>query len=312
MPREGARMVVAEGEPLFIQEVLGSSRPAGIYLAPTLDGLYTPYALRTPADEGEFPFIFLAYGNGGGGIEWLTSRLRTHAYVMERLLEAGYACAWGRYRTEVELGFNIGGPLIVDHRQGMELMNRAPLEFEDEVAILRHVAGHPNVDAGRLGHVGVSHAGEMLFKLASQYPGVLRAGVASEPANHEFLDLTTDHSVSVNPDTKLRNIEKMQMRDAPRVRTRINVPLALERMSTIDVPILVMGRENDELQGIFRLSYELLKESGKEATWVTWDHPLHGYIFPVSDADGHVDVDSVQNEAIDTIISFLDTYLRHP
>ncbi|HUY42515.1 MAG TPA: hypothetical protein VMU98_01990 [Acidimicrobiales bacterium] len=303
-------MVVEFTEPLFVQQIPGSSRPASIYLAPTLDGLYTPYALRTPADEGEFPFIFLAYGNGGGGIEWLRSRLRSHAYVMERLLDAGYACAWGRYRTEVELGFHHGGPLIIDHRQGMDLMNRAPLEYEDELSILRHVALHPNIDADRLGHVGVSHAGEMLYKLASQYPGVLRAGVACEPANHEFLDLTTDESVFVNPDTKLRNIEKMQMRDTSRVRSRINVPLALERISNIELPILVMGRDGDELQGIFRLSYELLKESGKDAMWVSWDHPLHGYIFPVADADGHVEVDEIQNDAIEVVIAFLDQHMK--
>ena len=71
-----------------------------------------PYALRTPADEGTFPFVFLAYGNGGGGIGWLRRRLRTHGHIMERLLRAGYACAWGRYRTEVELGYHNGGPLI--------------------------------------------------------------------------------------------------------------------------------------------------------------------------------------------------------
>ena len=246
-------------EPVLVQPVEGSGRPARVYLAPTLDGLYTPYALRTPADEGTFPFVFLAYGNGGGGIGWLRRRLRTHGHIMERLLRAGYACAWGRYRTEVELGYHNGGPLIVDRRQGMELMNRGPLEFEDELAILRHVAAHPQVDAGRLGHVGVSHAGEMLFKLASQYPGAVRAGVACEPANHEFLSLAVDESAFVDPDTGLRNIEEMQMRDPGRVRARIDEPLALERIAPINLPILVMGRDDDHLQGIFRVSYDLLK-----------------------------------------------------
>lgn len=303
-------MEVNFAEPLFVQSIPGSARPASVYLAPTMDGLYTPYALRTPSDDGEFPFVFLAYGNGGGGIDWLRSRLQTHSYVMDRLLDAGYACAWGRYRTEVELGFHRGGPLIVDRRQGMDLMNRAPLEFEDELSILRHVARHPNVDADRLGHVGVSHAGEMLYKLASQYPGVLRAGVASEPANHEFLDLTPDHSVFVNPDTMLRNIEEMQMQDTDRVRARVNVPLALERLSSIDIPILVMGRDEDHLQGIFRVSYELLVEGGKDATWVSWEHPLHGYIFPMTDAAGHVEVDEVQDSAIDGVIDFLDRHVK--
>ena len=275
-------------EPVIVQPVEGSDRPARVYLAPTLDGLYTPYALRTPADEGSFPFVFLAYGNGGGGIPWLQRRLRTHGYIMERLLQAGYACAWARYRTEVELGYHNGGPLVVDHRQGMELMNRGPLEFEDELAILRHVAAHPQVDAGRLGHVGVSHAGEMLFKLASQYPGAVRAGVACEPANHEFLSLTVDETAFIEPSTGLRNIEEMQMQDPERVRARID----------------------ERLQGIFRVSYDLLAAAGKQATWVSWDHPLHGYIFPEAGPDGTPQVDDVQESAIDGIIEFLDRHLR--
>ncbi len=40
------------------------------------------------------------------------------------------------------------GVLTVDVRQGMPLTNRAPLEYEHEVAVLRHVAveGVPQVD----------------------------------------------------------------------------------------------------------------------------------------------------------------------
>jgi hypothetical protein len=171
------------------------------------------------------------------------------------------------------------------------------------------VARHPQIDAERLGHVGVSHAGEMLFKIASQYDGPLKAGVACEPANHEFLDLTPDDSAFTNPDTQLRNIEEMQMRDTAFVRSRINEPLALERIASISLPMLVMGRDDDHLQGIFRLSYDLLEASGKDATWVSWDHPLHGYIFPVTGADGTVEVDDVQERAIDGIIAFLDKHL---
>jgi len=296
--------------PLEVHEVPGSDRPAEIYLAETRDGLYAPYALRTPDDEGHFPFVLLAYGNGGGGLDWLRRRIRTHAHITERLLAAGYACAWARYRSEVELGFHRGGPLVVDTRQGMDLMNRAPLEYEDEVAILQHVRQHPRIDPDRLGHVGVSHAGEMLFKLASQYDGLLRAGVACEPANHEFLDLTPDDTAFVNPDTRLRNIEEMQMRETERVRARTNVALALERIRPIGVPMLVMGRDDDHLQGIFRLSYDLLVEAGKDAQWVSWDHPLHGYIFPVTSDDGTVEVDAVQERAIDGVIAFLDARLK--
>jgi hypothetical protein len=192
----------------------------------------------------------------------------------------------------------------------MELMNRSPLEFEDELAILRHVGDHPRIDADRLGHVGVSHAGEMLFKLSSQYSDVLRAGVASEPANHEFLDLRPESSDFIEPDAHVRNVEEMQMHDTSRVRDRCNQPLALERMSSIDVPLLVMGRDDDHLQGIFKLSYDLLVESGNDATWVSFNHPLHGYIFPATGADGRVEVDQMQEEAIDVIIAFLDRHLK--
>ena len=299
----------SSGEPIFTEDVEGSARPAAYYLAESRDGLYLPYVVRTPADEGRFPFVFLAYGNGGGGIGWLRQWVHTRPYIMERLLAAGYACGWGRYRTEVNLGFNRGGPLMVDGRQGMEVMNRSPLEFEDELAILEQVRHHPQVDAGHLGHVGVSHAGEMLFKLAFRYPGVLRAGVASEPANHEFLDLRLGDAAPVNPETGLRDIEEMQLQDPAWVRARTNLPLARERIAPIDLPILVMGRDTDHLQGVFRLSYELLDEGGKDAGWVSWDHPLHGYLFPSAD-EGPASPDPTQVRAIDGVIAFLDRYLK--
>jgi len=297
------------GEPVFVEDVAGSARPAAYYLAESRDGLYVPYVVRTPAGEGRFPFVFLAYGNGGGGIDWLRHWVHDRPYLMERLLAAGYACGWGRYRTEVDLGFQHGGPLMVDGRQGMEVMNRSPLEFEDELAILQHVRRHPQVDGGNLGHVGISHAGEMLFKLASRYPGILRAGVASEPANHEFLDLRLGDVAPVNPETGLRDIEEMQLQDPRWVRARANLPLARERIAPIDVPILVMGRDGDHLQGIFRVSYELLKEGGKVVEWVSWDHPLHGYLAPPA-ADRAAGPDDVQERAIDGVIAFLDRYMK--
>jgi dipeptidyl aminopeptidase/acylaminoacyl peptidase len=286
------------------EAVAGSDRPVQYRLAPTMDGLYAPYALRLPAGDGPHPFVFLAYGNGGGGLPWLRDRIVRHGHVMDRLLDAGYACAWGRYRSEVELGYHTGGPLVRDRRQGMDLFNRAPLEFEDEVAILDDVRSVPGIDPERIGHVGVSHAGEMLFKIASAYPDAVTAGVACEPANHEFLDLDTDATVTVNPDTALRDIEEMQMRSPDYVRPRINEKLVAERVAPIRTPMLVMGRDDDHLQGIFQVSYDVLAEAGKEASWVTWDHPQHGYIFPV---DGQVD--EVQTRALDGILQFLDAHL---
>jgi hypothetical protein len=101
----------------------------------------------------------------------------------------------------------------------------------------------------------------------------------------------------------------MQMRDPAWVRARANLPLARERIAPIDVPILVMGRDGDHLQGIFRVSYELLEEAGKDAGWVSWDHPLHGYLCPLA-AGGATGPDQVQEHAIDEAIAFLDRYMK--
>jgi hypothetical protein len=298
---------------VLVEPVPGSDRPVHYFLAETLDGLYTPYALRLPDGPGPHPFVFVAYGNGGGGMEWLRDRVRRFGYVTEVLLDAGYACAWSRYRTEVELGYQNGGALHSDVRQGMGLLSRAPLEYEDEVAILRHVSGHPDVDAENLFHLGVSHAGEMLFKLLSHYPGLLRAGVAGEPANHEFLALGLDDAPTVEIADGLRNIESLELRSAERARARLVDPDEVSRrLDGVDIPVLVLGREQDELQGIFRLSYELLAERRSDAEWRSWSHELHGYIYPETDPDGVTQVDDVQREALEVIVDFLDRHRAQP
>jgi hypothetical protein len=292
-----------------IEQLPGSDRPVHYVLAETLDGLYTPYALRLPDGPGPHPFVLIAYGNGGGGMAWLRDRAHRFRHVTDVLLDAGYACAWTRYRTEVELGYQNGGALHADVRQGMGLLNRAPLEYEDEVAILRHVADHPDIHADTLFPAGVRHAGEMLFKLLSQYPGLLRAGVAAEPANHEFLTLGLDDAPTVEITDGLRNIESLEIRSPDRARARITDPDEVSRrLDAVDIPVLVLGREQDELQGIFRLSYELLAEKRSDAEWRSWSHDIHGYIYPETGPDGVPEVDDVQREALDVIVDFLDRH----
>ncbi|HYJ67808.1 MAG TPA: hypothetical protein VEX15_09105 [Nocardioidaceae bacterium] len=280
-------------------------------LAETLDGLYTPYALRVPEGSGPHPFVFIAYGNGGGGMAWLRDRSRRYRYVTDRLLEAGYACAWTRYRTEVELGYQNGGELKVDVRQGMPLTNRAPLEYEDEVAILRDVSADPKIDADRLLHLGVSHAGEMLFKLCSQYPGMLRAAVAAEPASHEVLTLGLEAEPTVEVVDGLRDIESLEVRGPEHARRRITDPDAVaQRLDAVDIPTLVIGRDQDELQGVFRLTYDLLAERRDDAEWRTWSHEAHGFIYPETDDSGRTMVDDVQRAALDAIVDFFDRTSR--
>ncbi|HYG94935.1 MAG TPA: hypothetical protein VD859_15260 [Nocardioides sp.] len=295
--------------PLASEDLPGSRGRVDYLLAETLDGLYTPYALRLPAGPGPHPFVFVAYGNGGGGMNWLRDRVHRFRHVTDVLLEAGYACAWARYRTEVELGYANGGPLLVQGRQGMELMNRAPLEYEDEVAILRHVGGHPAIDRERLFHLGVSHAGEMLFKLCSQYAGLLRAAVAAEPASHELLSLRLDDEPTVESVDGMRDIESLEIRSTELARARITDPdVVSSRLDGVDIPVLVLGRDQDELQGIFRLTYELLAEKRPDAEWRSWSHEVHGYIYPETDEQGVPQVDEIQHEALQVVVDFLDRH----
>ena len=214
-----------------------------------------------------------------------------------------------RYRAEVELAYAKYGKLIEDTRQGRQLLNRGPLEYEDMISIIEYVKTLAYVDPDRVGYMGMSHGGEMTFKIASEYDG-LKAAIASEPANHEFLALTPDDTVHVNPETGLRDIESMLMRETGKVRGRIDLDVALERISTIKTPILVQGRNGDELQGIFRVSYDLLQESGKEAEWKTYEHDVHGFVYVQRNDAGVYDPDAVQLEGVADSIAFFDKYLK--
>lgn len=291
------------------EPVAGSETPVHLMYVETWDGLYTAIGLRKPPGDGPFPTVLLASGNGGGGMPWIREAVRDHGFIMERLLDAGYACAWLRYRTEVELGYHNGGSLVRDTRQGRGMFNRCPLEYEDEIAVIEHVKTLPYVASSRIGLIGMSHGGEMVLKIASGYHGAA-VGVASEPAAHEFLALTPDDTATVNPETHLRNIEQMQMVEVDKVRDRIDAEVAAERIAGIRMPILVMGRETDHLQGIFRTTYELMADAGKDVEWVSYDHPLHGYIYPGRGADGAYEVDDVQDKAISGIVEYLDRYLK--
>ena len=289
------------------ESVAGSDAPVELMYVEVWDGLYAPIGVRKPAGEGPFPIVLLASGNGGGGMAWVRDAVANRGYIMEALLAAGFACAWLRYRSEVELGYHEGGKLVRDIRQGRDLFNRSPLEYEDEIAIIEHLKALPWVDADRVGLIGMSHGGEMVLKITSEYQGVA-AAVASEPAAHEFLALTPDDTAFVSEETQLRNIESMQMSDVDKVRARIDEPVARARIATIDTPILVMGREDDHLQGIFRTSYDLLAEMGKDVEWVSYDHPIHGYVYPVRGADGEYEVDDVQRSAISAMVGFVSKH----
>jgi dienelactone hydrolase len=166
-----------------------------------------------------------------------------------------------------------------------------------------------DIDPDRIGYMGMSHGGEMAFKIASEYHGV-RAMVASEPAAHEFLRLKPDATARINPATGLLDVERMLMREPEKVRARIAEDVAKERISTIQTPIFVQGRNSDELQGIFRVCYDLLVELGKEAKWESYEHDQHGFVFVQRNDKGVYEPDAVQIKAVRDSIAFFDHYLK--
>ena len=265
--------------------------------------------MRKPEGKGPFPLILFATGNGGGGMTMLRDHIDTKGWTQDQLLDAGYAVAWMRYRAEVDYAYDKIGKLIQSGRQHRQLFNRGPLEYEDAIAVAEYCKTLPYIDGNRLGYIGVSHGGEMALKIASEYHG-FKAFVASEPASHEFLRLRPDETAHVDPKTGLLNVEKMLMREPAKVRARITEDVARARVAPIDTPFFVQGRDDDELQGIFRVSYDLLHEMGKDAIWKSYAHDLHGFIYPVREADGTYKPDAVQLQAFADTKAFFDKYLK--
>ena len=280
-------------------QVTGTDRPVEYRLVPTWDGLYTPMALCLPPAEGPHRVVVLAYGNGGGGLPWVRNAVQRRDLVVDRLLAAGYGAVWIDYRTEVELGYHRGGPLLRDVRSGGELFSRSPLEFEDERAVVEHLRTRPDVDADRIGAIGASHAGEMLLKLASGWDG-LAAAVLAEPAAHEFLALRRHEGESV---------ERLDGSVSDAIRRRMDLAVATQRAAAIRTPLLVMGRDGDPLQAVFRATYDLLAEVGADVRWTSHDHAEHGYVVPERTEDGGWLDRAGSEAAITEAIAFLDRYL---
>jgi dienelactone hydrolase len=291
------------------EPVPDSEIPVQLMYVEMIDGVYSPIGLRVPPGPGPFPAILFAAGNGGGGMAAVCDATQNRSWTQDRFLEAGYAVAWMRYRAEVDYAYDKIGKLVADKRQNGQLFNRGPLEYEDVISIIEYVKTLPAIAADRIGYMGMSHGGEMAFKIASEYHGV-RAMVASEPAAHEFLRLRPDATAHINPSTGLLDIENLLMRETDKVRSRITEDIARQRISTIRTPILVQGRNSDELQGIFRVCYDLLIEAGKEAAWASYEHDVHGFVYVRRNDRGIYDPDAVQIRAVEDSIAFFDSRIR--
>jgi len=297
--------------PGFTEPVMGSNIPAHIRFVELLDGVYAPIGLRRPAGEGPFPTIVFAHMNGGFGLRWIREWTQYGSGTLEEFLEAGYAVVWMRYRAEVDTPY--GSELRVREFQGRDRWSRGPLEYEDAISILEYVRALPEVDADRIGWVGVSHGGEMLFKVASEYGGIA-AGLASEPAASDYLARRPPDPNAPppgpEPETMEVNTTETQERAVAELRARLDMATAMARIDAIDTPIFVAGRDRDHNQATFRLSYELLREAGKDVRWKSYDHDRHGFIFIQRNAEGRYAPDPLQREIVDDALAFFGRHLK--
>ncbi len=295
------------------EEIAGSSRPVSYHLVETHDGLYTAVGLRTPTGDGPFPVVLFASGNGGEGLGYVRDYSHNRSWTQERFLDAGYAVVWLRYRSEVESP-PYDGTLLSDRPwSGRAVLNRPPFEYEDVIATIEYLKSLPEIDADRIGYMGMSHGGEMLMKMASVYGGIT-AGIASEPASAAFLGRRAMDSTAPadreEPETAAEYDDAYLARKIETTYGYIDRALAMERIAPIDLPIFVQGRDRDHNQDIFRINYELLEEAGKDVEWKSYDHEVHGFAYVERNADGEYEPDPIQLEVVADSIAFFDRHLK--
>lgn len=309
-----SQLAAAEGGVIVgSEEIQGSQFPVTYHLVETDDGLYTPIGLRKPAGDGPFPIVLFASGNGGEGLGYVKDASHNRGWTLDEFLDAGYAVAWLRYRAEVDIPVYDATPRVGRGWSGRPRYNRAPLEYEDVIATIEYVKNLSFVDADRVGYLGMSHGGEMLMKIASEYQG-LRVGIASEPASGVFLARKAQTTSPISPlETEAETADeyaKALETAIADLRTRIDHSVAMERISPINIPIFVQGRDRDHNQDVFRLNYELLREAGKNVEWKSYDHDAHGFVYVGRDDDGVYRPDPIQREAVADSIAFFDRHMK--
>jgi hypothetical protein len=107
-----------------------------------------------------------------------------------------------------------------------------------------------------------------------------------------------------------RKGNEIQYQDIEVVKKNADKARAMERIRRISVPILHIGRDPDHLLGIFKLAHEWMTEAGKDSTWASFDHPVHGYPYIYRQDDGSYKPDPVQRKAFDLFMDYFDRHLK--
>lgn len=290
---------------VITKPVPGSDIAADYTFVLTRDEIYVPVAVRKPRGRGPFPMIAIGRGNGRGGLPHVEKQVERLAGMQDRMIARGYAVAYVTYRNEIphlyneiEPAHNVGDDVS---GEGRTLKSAPSLDSDDMIAILGYLKTLAFVQPNAIGCIGVSHSGEMILKVAAETS--FACGVVIEGASHEFL------CVDTGPEAP-RKDGVLQYQDKALVEKNADRERAMARIRRITTPILHIGRDHDHLQGIFELAHEWMVEAGKDSTWVSMDHPDHGYPFIYAQPDGSFAPDAVQQKAFDTFMAYFDTRLK--
>ncbi len=288
------------------KKLKGSNIPGDHTFVLTMDEVYVPILVRKPKGNGPFPAITMGWGEGREGmkkVEQLSERL---TQMQDRMIARGYVVVTVNYRNEIPYAYEQSKPPqnLPDNISGERRMLKSgpTLDHEDLIAVIRYLQSLPYIDKNAVGAMGVSHSGEMIMKASSEY--TFATGVCIEPANHEFLTVNTGPAAP-------RKDNEIQYNDIEVARKNANKAEAMERIRRINTPILIFGRDADHLQGIFKLTYEWMKEAGKDVQWASFDHPVHGYVFISNQPDGSYKPDAIQQKTFKIFMDYFDKQLKH-
>lgn len=302
-----AAEVAQKDAPYFVitRPIPNSDQTFDLHFVQSRDQIYLPLGVRKPDGEGPFPAILMGRGNGVHGVAKVEEQLYMMEPMIDRMVARGYVVAFANYRNEIPFAYNQidRSENSFDDMSGGDrtLKSTASLDSDDFISLVQHLQALPFVDEKSVGTIGVSHSGELMHKAASRID--FGAAIPIEPAAHEFLAVDTTKAPRKGRTMMLDNVEI--------VKSLADKDRAMERINRINTPFLYLGRDRDHLQGLFRLAYEWMAEAGKDATWMSFDHPVHGYAFHYRKEDGSYAPDAMQQEVFEIWMAFFDKHLKH-
>ena len=277
-----------------------------IHLIQTRDEIYVPIGVRKPEGNGPFPMILIGSGQGRDGILKIEQSMDRFQELMGRLVDRGYVAAFINFRNEVPGYYNeiAGAELLEDNVSGGDrtLQSVSTLDSDDYLSIVEHAKALSYTDPSGIGAIGSSHSGEIILKGTAVIE--LGAAVPAEPAAIEYLGM------DIREARRDASGRELQMQDVGVTKSIADKDATMLRTSTINTPLLVIGRDTDHLQGIFRLTYEWIEEAGKDIAWKSFNHPVHGFAL-LGKGDGQgFEVDEIQEEVFELYMKFFDEHLK--